>query len=249
MAAKNFSFKNRISQTGFIALIILFVTNILYAHPVNLTKMTWNVKKNEFKLRFVSYNLNKPFNSEVDAENLNRSKVFAYTLKHLKINNCKLIPEKIKISKEIVIDEYFKTECKQNGKVNIHFDMFFDIDKTQTGVLRVVDENESVYTFNPSKKEVTFSLGKKEIHFKDFLTLGIEHILTGYDHLTFLLMLMLPVILFSSSFLKALVYIIEIATAFTISHSITLSLSVFNIVNPPANLIEILIAITTPSKF
>ena len=44
------------------------------------------------------------------------------------------------------------------------------------------------------------------------------------------------------SFIKVLIYIVEIATAFTISHSITLSLSVFNIVTPPANLIEILIA-------
>lgn len=241
MARKNIFFKNKISPTGFIVLIFLFFS-FVYAHPVNLTKMTWDVKKNEFKLRFVSYNLNKTFNTEVDAENFNKAKVFNYTLKHLKISNCKLIPDKIKISKEIVIDEYFKVKCKNLNNPKIYFDMFFDFDKTQRGVLRILDKNESVYTFSPQKKEINVSLSKREINFQDFLKLGIEHILTGYDHLTFLFMLMLPVILFANSFIKALIYIVEIATAFTISHSITLSLSVFNIVTPPANLIEILIA-------
>jgi len=241
MERKNFNIKNKISQAGFIVLVLL---SFLYAHPVNLTKMTWDVKKNEFKLRFVSYNLNKPIKEEVDAQNFNKTKVFNYTLKHLRIDGCKLIPEKIKISKEIVVDEYFKTECKNKQKYKIHFDMFFDFDKTQKGVLRVIDKNESVYTFSPAKENVEIKINSSKINFKDFIKIGIMHILTGYDHLTFLLMLMLPLILFSDKFLKSFIYIIEVATAFTISHSITLSLSVFDIINPPENLIEILIAFT-----
>ncbi len=241
MERKNINFKNKISPTGFIVLVLL---SFLYAHPVNLTKMSWDVKKNEFKLRFVSYNLNKPLKEEVDAQNFNKTKVFNYTLKHLRIDGCKLIPEKIKISKEIVVDEYFKTECKNKQKYKIHFDMFFDFDKTQKGVLRVIDKNESVYTFSPAKENVEIKINSSKINFKDFIKIGIMHILTGYDHLTFLLMLMLPLILFSDKFLKSFIYIIEVATAFTISHSITLSLSVFDIINPPENLIEILIAFT-----
>ena len=128
MERKNFNFKNKISQAGFIVLVLL---SFLYAHPVNLTKMTWDVKKEEFKLRFVSYNLNKPFNQEVDAQNFDKTKVFDYTLKHLKIEGCELIPKTIKISKEIVVDEYFKTNCKPRDKYEIHFNMFFDFDKTQ----------------------------------------------------------------------------------------------------------------------
>ncbi len=74
--------------------------------------------------------------------------------------------------------------------------------------------------------------------------MGIMHILTGFDHLTFLLMLILPVITFFDSIKKSIIQIIEIATMFTISHSITLSLSAFNIVNPPERMIESLIAFT-----
>ncbi len=239
MERKNITFKNKISQTGFIVLILL---SFIYAHPVNLTKITWDL--NELKVRFVSYNLNKPFNEEVDAENFNKQKVFDYTLKHLSIQGCKLIPDKIKISKEIVVDEYFKTKCQPNSKYKIHFDMFFDFDKTQKGVLKVIDKNESIYTFLPSKEDVIVKVNSNEVSFIEFIKIGIEHILTGYDHLTFLLMLMLPLIFFTDKFIKSFIYTIEVATAFTISHSITLSLSVFNIITPPENLIEILIAFT-----
>ena len=87
-------------------------------------------------------------------------------------------------------------------------------------------------------------IDSNRVNFSDFIKIGIEHILEGYDHLTFLLMLMLPLIFFSDNIFKSFIYIIEVATAFTISHSITLSLSVFNIINTPENLIEILIAFT-----
>jgi len=222
-------------------LIILFFV-FLSAHPVNLTKMSWDVNDSIFKLRFVSYNLNKPFNAEVDAENFDKKRVFNYTLKHLQIEGCELIPQKIKISKEIVVDEYFKTKCKTKEKYKIFFDMFFKYDSTQRGVLKVKDKNESVYYFSPSHTVNVVKVAQKSINFSDFVKMGILHILTGYDHQTFLLMLLLAAIVMSRNFLNCFINIVEIATAFTISHSISLSLSAFHIVNPPENIIEILIA-------
>jgi len=223
-------------------LLCLISFLFLYAHPVNLTKMLWDINNSVFKLRFVSYNLNKPFNEEIDAENFDKQKVFNYTLKHLKIENCKLIPLKIKISKEIVVDEYFKTKCKKKSQYKVYFDMFFKYDKTQRGVLKIKDKNESVYYFSPSHPENAIKVSQKSINFIDFIKMGILHILTGYDHQTFLLMLLLAAIVMSRDFLDSFINIIEIATAFTISHSISLSLSAFHIVNPPENIIEILIA-------
>ena len=224
--------------------ILLFLVSFLflYSHPVNLTKMSWDVNKSIFKLKFISYNLNNPFNSEVDAENFDKQKVFNYTLKHLKIENCKLIPLKIKISKEIVVDEYFKTKCKKQSQYKVYFDMFFKYDKTQRGVLKVKDKNESVYYFSPSHPENRIKVFQKSINFVDFVKMGILHILGGYDHQTFLLMLLLAAIVMSRNFLNCFINILEIATAFTVSHSISLSLSAFHIVNPPENIIEILIA-------
>ncbi len=72
--------------------------------------------------------------------------------------------------------------------------------------------------------------------FMDFLKLGVEHILTGYDHLLFLFSLLVV----TRSFWPA----IKIITFFTIAHSITLALAGMNIVNAPSHIIEPLIAAT-----
>lgn len=72
--------------------------------------------------------------------------------------------------------------------------------------------------------------------FVDFLKLGVEHILTGYDHLLFLFSLLVV----TRSFWPA----IKIITFFTIAHSITLALAGLNIVDIPSNIVEPLIAAT-----
>ena len=72
--------------------------------------------------------------------------------------------------------------------------------------------------------------------FTDFLKLGIEHILTGYDHLLFLFSLLVV----THSFWPA----IKIITFFTIAHSITLALAGLNIVDIPSSIVEPLIAAT-----
>lgn len=72
--------------------------------------------------------------------------------------------------------------------------------------------------------------------FIDFLKLGVEHILTGYDHLLFLFSLLVV----TRNFLPA----IKIITFFTIAHSITLALAGMNVIDIPSSIIEPLIAAT-----
>ncbi len=72
--------------------------------------------------------------------------------------------------------------------------------------------------------------------FKDFLVLGIEHILTGYDHLLFLFALLMVTRNFWSA--------VGIITFFTIAHSITLGLAGLGVVTLPSSVIEPLIAAT-----
>ncbi len=67
-----------------------------------------------------------------------------------------------------------------------------------------------------------------------FFRLGVEHILTGYDHLLFLAALLLP----GGRFLTLL----RIITAFTLAHSITLALAVLGVVTIPDRLVECVIA-------
>ena len=67
-----------------------------------------------------------------------------------------------------------------------------------------------------------------------YLVTGIEHIFLGYDHIAFLV----GVVLWA----RRLVPVIKIVTAFTIAHSITLSLAALNIIVLPGVVVEPAIA-------
>ena len=86
---------------------------------------------------------------------------------------------------------------------------------------------------SPTFSLETASLGRQ---FVDFLLLGIGHILTGYDHILFLVSLLVV-----GGGLRELW---KIVTAFTLAHSITLSLAVLNIVTLPSIWVERAIALS-----
>lgn len=69
-----------------------------------------------------------------------------------------------------------------------------------------------------------------------FFILGIEHILTGWDHLAFLLALLVGA--------KSLKDVVKLVTSFTVAHSLTLGLTVLGVIGPPAGLVEAVIALS-----
>jgi hypothetical protein len=96
--------------------------------------------------------------------------------------------------------------------------------------------------------------------FLGFVREGIHHILVGYDHILFLLSLLLPAVWIrgastdprtgvtrarwmpSNDLRLALANVLKVVTAFTVAHSITLALSVFDVVDPPSRWVESVIA-------
>jgi HupE/UreJ protein len=69
-----------------------------------------------------------------------------------------------------------------------------------------------------------------------YLQLGIEHILTGFDHLLFVLALL---IICRTTWL-----LVKAITAFTVAHSITLALATMDIVSVPSKPVEAVIALS-----
>lgn len=72
--------------------------------------------------------------------------------------------------------------------------------------------------------------------FWEFFKLGLEHIAFGFDHLAFLLALLLA----GSKLREA----VKIITSFTVAHSITLALATFDVVNLPSWIVEPMIAVS-----
>lgn len=69
-----------------------------------------------------------------------------------------------------------------------------------------------------------------------FVVLGVEHIVIGYDHVLFLIALLMLG--------GGLGYLLKMVTAFTVAHSITLALATFNLVALPGRLVESAIALS-----
>src|SRR5262245_1719857 len=80
------------------------------------------------------------------------------------------------------------------------------------------------------------STNPKPGSFRQFLALGVEHILTGYDHVVFLLALLLA----GGAFWNTA----KIITSFTLAHSITLALAALDIVRIPSTIVEPMIAVS-----
>jgi hypothetical protein len=86
--------------------------------------------------------------------------------------------------------------------------------------------------------------------FIEYLQVGIWHIWSGIDHLLFLLSLLLPAVLVRRGHrwravpqaVPALLNILKVVTAFTLAHSITLSMAAFDIIRLPSRLTESVIA-------
>lgn len=69
-----------------------------------------------------------------------------------------------------------------------------------------------------------------------YFVLGVEHLLFGIDHILFVIGLVL--------FIRAPLALVKTVTAFTVAHSITLALSVLNLVQIPQGPVEAVIALS-----
>ena len=124
--------------------------------------------------------------------------------------------------------------------LEIDLNLFFDKDPAHTHITTFLINSEAfpekVFTNtnrNWSETDKQAQDSSSFDSFTDYLGLGFKHILSGFDHLAFLLALLilkLPI--------KRLVIII---TGFTIGHSLTLALGALDLITPSSQLVEALI--------
>ena len=115
----------------------------------------------------------------------------------------------------------------------ISYLVFFDIDANHRGI-GVIDTGagREQFLFDPAITEIEVEVAAPPPpqpfleRATRFTVLGIEHIATGYDHLLFLIALLIV----SARFL----HLVKVVTAFTLAHSVTLSLAWFGFIDLPA---------------
>lgn len=140
--------------------------------------------------------------------------------------------------------------CPTKAGFKVHYGLLFDVDP-QHRALVTLRNGARVDTGIASAGRMEVPVGAESSHpFLDFLREGIHHILIGYDHLAFLISLLLPAALLrrsrewvpSPGFRASLGHVLGIVTAFTAAHSITLTLAALGWVTPVSRWVEVAIA-------
>lgn len=148
----------------------------------------------------------------------------------------------------------FNAQCAAMKEVlHARYALFFDIDPQHKGLLKLQYQAISnTGIFSAEKVAQTFSLMEpdKFTQFIDYGREGVWHIWIGFDHILFLLALLLPAVVVRlhkkwnavSAFKPAFWDVLKIVTAFTVAHSITLSLATLGIISLPSRWVESTIA-------
>jgi hypothetical protein len=148
----------------------------------------------------------------------------------------------------------FTAHCTEKvGQLGVRYTMLEDIDPSHRGLVTLI-AGKTVQTgvLGGEHSQVSFSIDSpaRWRAFTEYLNAGIGHIWSGIDHLLFLLSLLLPAVLVRkadswnpvSHARPAFIGIVKVVTAFTLAHSITLTLAALDMVRLPSRLTESLIA-------
>ena len=139
--------------------------------------------------------------------------------------------------------------------VDVEYRLFFDLDPTHRGLLRwQAGEHSATGVLGPERAQMQLQVGagSRLAQFMAYGGEGVWHIWIGIDHVLFLLTLLFPAVLTMrgrgwvpvDSFATAFWDVFKVVSAFTVAHSITLSLAALSIVSLPARLTETAIALS-----
>ena len=141
------------------------------------------------------------------------------------------------------------------GALGLHYRLLFDLDSLHRGLLRLtLDGATHTTVLSPTNGGLQFGAAQASRweQFSQYLVEGVWHIWIGFDHILFLLCLLLPAVLVLhmrhwqgvTSFGVALREVLWVVTSFTAAHSITLSLAALGLVSLPSRLVESVIALS-----
>jgi hypothetical protein len=137
--------------------------------------------------------------------------------------------------------------------VSVRNHLFLEVDAAHRSLMQItLETNVTPAIFVKDQSEQTFKLGEPRTRasFNTFFKEGVWHIWIGFDHILFLLALLLPSVLVLhekkwmpvSDLKPAFINVFKIVTAFTIAHSITLGLAASELIRLPSRFVESAIA-------
>jgi hypothetical protein len=193
-----------------------------------------------------------------------RSEIEAYAFSRLKINAggnaCTTTPA------DFLVDDHsdgayavlrFAVACgtPAPGTLEVSYSLFFDLDPTHRGLLRLERGGTvATHVLSPERPRLSLRAGEGTLlsQFLDYAKEGVWHIWIGFDHILFLVSLLLPSVLSlrenkwraADRFQTVFWDVFKVVTSFTVAHSITLSLAALSVIALPSRLVESTIALS-----
>jgi HupE / UreJ protein len=136
----------------------------------------------------------------------------------------------------------FAFECPSDEDMKVHSSAWFELVASHTNFAQIQTESGAFVEELITNDNQTLSVDEhassplENAGFFTFLRMGIMHIFTGVDHMSFMLGLVLI-----SRRIRDLLFVV---TGFTLGHSLTLGLAVSGILRPHAEFIDALVALT-----
>jgi len=178
------------------------------------------------------------------------AEIAAYAFARLALRGCAIKPD------ALLVDQHtdgayaalqFTAACGEAlpRPLELEYSLFADLDPTHRGLLRARTGSQTVTAVlgpdQPRLKLDPHGRSRWE-QFLDYGREGVWHIWIGFDHVLFLLSLLLPAVLVAPRFAPAFWDVFRVVTAFTVAHSITLALAALSVVALPSRLVESAIA-------
>ena len=146
-----------------------------------------------------------------------------------------------------------------NAPLKANYTLLFDVDPSHRGLVQwiaPVPAGETgiaqalVFANESAEQTLALTAASAWQTLRQYAADGVWHIWIGYDHILFLLSLLLPAVLVrragqwdpAPTLRGSFVETLKVVTAFTLAHSITLSLAALQIVSLPSRLVESVIA-------
>jgi hypothetical protein len=146
--------------------------------------------------------------------------------------------------------------CADDAPVlTVDYRLLFDVDAMHRGLVQYVGPDGQAKSLVLSASSPRASLSpatSTAAQALAYVSQGVHHIVAGFDHLLFLVSLLLPAVLVwggrewspAASFRSCTIDAAKIVTAFTVAHSLTLGIAVLGIVSLPPRFVESAIAVS-----
>ena len=230
-----------------VGVLLLGVCAPAAAHTLSESISSWQVRGDLIQVQFLIPDLEAKRLTATGKDMPSAETAIAYLRDHLGASTagqpCPLTRGPVPLRSAPGFTRYeLQFSCPGAKDLQIHSSAFYELVPSHTDFARIQDAqgsfHEELLTTEHREAAITIAMESplQKAGILQFIRMGVMHIFTGVDHMSFMLGLVLI-----SRRVRDLLFVV---TGFTIGHSCTLALAVTGIIRPDARYIDSLVALT-----